>query len=504
MARSIQDLPDEISIQILGYLDTSSLKNARLTSPKWARAGCRWLFRRIFFAPHKAIMAIFSKITHEPAFAVGVEELVYDARLFWPDMTELDAYATIYRRELRYRNRASQDLQHLPGVVHRLQASLFSFFLKSKQRAPDDETTIKKSHQQYLMLLKEQYDITRDEGDFRALCGGLQRLPNLRRITIFPCKESAYLPPTGSITVRNVMSNWYSKWSSQFWHDAIPPSSRSDFYDGGPDHWMNPEQGLNDVLLSLQKWDKRGLSSFARAICTHGPVIKHLRFFSSFLPAKLLRDPEVTASLQSIALNLRYLEVDYEVFHYNVTTDEAVEEGVFGLRRLMHQATQLEDVSLNTFTLESCTRGIFEDVYWPCLVRLSLSNIQFESSLLTGMCHRHRATLRQLKLEDITLRHSARMKDLAANLGTFLRLEKVTLINFANLEGVQRQLGDALINYDKLIELCGLMMRWVPEHMLKMKQEYHKVSMWVESGELSHTEASNGHVASNRFSILAL
>ena len=43
-------------------------------------------------------MDIFGKITSNPAFASNIEELVYDARLYWGHMTEYGMYARAYER----------------------------------------------------------------------------------------------------------------------------------------------------------------------------------------------------------------------------------------------------------------------------------------------------------------------------------------------------------------------------------------------------------------------
>ena len=89
-------LPDELLIEVLRCLDTPSLKEARLTCRRWREAGAHSLFHRVYFTPCKAIMEIFGKITSNPAFASNIEELVYDARLYWGHMTEYANYARAY------------------------------------------------------------------------------------------------------------------------------------------------------------------------------------------------------------------------------------------------------------------------------------------------------------------------------------------------------------------------------------------------------------------------
>lgn len=94
----LPELPDELLVEILTQLDVSSLKKARLTCRRWGVAGARGLFRRVYFAPRKDLMSVFQAITGNPAFAVNITELVYDARMFWSKFLEPSAYSEAYTR----------------------------------------------------------------------------------------------------------------------------------------------------------------------------------------------------------------------------------------------------------------------------------------------------------------------------------------------------------------------------------------------------------------------
>ena len=498
MARSIQDLPDEISTQILGYLDTSALKNARLASRKLAGSGCRWLFRRVFFAPHKAIMTIFSKIAHEPAFAIGVEELVYDARLFWPEITDPIVYDTIYRDTVPY---TDHELTHRPVVAHRHSVNIHKPPHMSEERASHDETRVNISYRQYLRLLKEQEGILRREEDFHTLCGGLQKFPNLNSIVIIPYRSLAYQSPRKPINLPKIVTKWYFEWSSQFWRDAIYPCCWYSFQDQGLENLLFPVmKTLGDSNLPRRQWDKLGLSSILRAVSLHGPLITHLQINSAFLTENLHRNQDVTASLKRVTLSLRYLRFDYYGANYlSPFRNLAGEEVMSLLMWLMRQTNILEHVLISSLPLHS-SRRFFEDMYWPRLVTLGLYNIDFELSVLTGVCQRHQATLRHLVLGDITLQAGALSEDLATKLGTFLRLQTVTLIvdeKTAVYNDLDRLSGE-------LMKLASLIMGWAPDHTLKRERGYLKASIWIESEALGHGGALRKQIASNQWSLLCL
>ncbi len=75
--------PVELLEGILRFLPVQSLKNARQTCKHWGAVGARCLFRRVYFAPRQEVIDVFLEITKNEAFTSNIEELVYDAHLFW-------------------------------------------------------------------------------------------------------------------------------------------------------------------------------------------------------------------------------------------------------------------------------------------------------------------------------------------------------------------------------------------------------------------------------------
>ncbi len=69
MAPQLQDVPNELLADILGYLPKSDLKSARLTCARYGHIGAQWLFQRVYFAPRKAAIDTFLNISANPTFA---------------------------------------------------------------------------------------------------------------------------------------------------------------------------------------------------------------------------------------------------------------------------------------------------------------------------------------------------------------------------------------------------------------------------------------------------
>jgi len=89
-------LPIELLEGSLRFLPVQSLKNARLTCKHWGAVAARCLFRRVYFAPRQEVIDVLLEITKNEAFSSNVEELVYDARLFWRRLEDPEVYTNAY------------------------------------------------------------------------------------------------------------------------------------------------------------------------------------------------------------------------------------------------------------------------------------------------------------------------------------------------------------------------------------------------------------------------
>ena len=80
------NLPSELVLEFLQYLDKSDLKNSRLVCKLWSGCASECLFSKVFFSPHHLDIQTFVSITEDPRLSKCVKELEYDAIHFSPDI----------------------------------------------------------------------------------------------------------------------------------------------------------------------------------------------------------------------------------------------------------------------------------------------------------------------------------------------------------------------------------------------------------------------------------
>ncbi|CAF9931975.1 MAG: hypothetical protein ALECFALPRED_005135 [Alectoria fallacina] len=96
MATTIRSVPDEVLVEILGKLPKKDLKKAHVKCTLWSTAGAKWMFQRVYLAPRKASMKAFTDIAANSAFALNVKELIYDGRLFLPELGSFASYRAVF------------------------------------------------------------------------------------------------------------------------------------------------------------------------------------------------------------------------------------------------------------------------------------------------------------------------------------------------------------------------------------------------------------------------
>lgn len=245
MARTIHGLPNEILAKTLQHLDHESLKEARLVSHRRAKAGAAGLFRRVYFAAHRDIIEVFNSITSEPAFAIGVQELVYDGRLFWQYLTDPDAHGDMYRHAARPRPKKEYDEETDTYIQL---AELFGKVVRLEEGPDAYEKKVVESLERYQELFNEQEEIL-DEGlDFEFLCDGLQKLPNLNTLTII----QAYPGQKDIIRFQEKLSPWYERPSLSVWQDTLAPTSWSVLAGEATE---NPDFSISWDIIEDNPWD---------------------------------------------------------------------------------------------------------------------------------------------------------------------------------------------------------------------------------------------------------
>lgn len=306
---TIHRLPNEILIPILHQLDSPSLKNARQVCHRWAEAGAGGLFKRIYFAPHHKVMELFTNITSVPAFAKTVTELVYDIRMFWSFWEQPRAHEIAFIEAgavQEYNDRYSTDNGHLDIVATTARRL-------AMEGAPVSlQATETKSLERYSELLAQQEAILDQGLDYKSLCQGLKKLPNLKALSVLRDFDK-----DGDWTLlHDPPGLWYERWAADIWKDTVSPTSWSDCYemevededvDGDDDDPF--DYALEDLLVNFP-WDWRGFSNCMKAVALHSNGLEHLHLGSqvSKLPLDILAE-SMASRMMIIAKGLKCLKI---------------------------------------------------------------------------------------------------------------------------------------------------------------------------------------------------
>lgn len=187
--KALTRLPLELLESVLSHLPNRDIKNVRLTCTH-LRNVAHLRLDRVFLSANPRNIQVFKAIANHHTFSQHIVEIIYDdARLPHSLETEDDIefgdmddpppagvpgwYARIYRENLErikdYKGEFVERPDHIE-VAKQLEARL----------SPEQ------SYKHYQKLVKQQEKVVAADDDAKALRYGLQRFPNLRRITLTP------------------------------------------------------------------------------------------------------------------------------------------------------------------------------------------------------------------------------------------------------------------------------------------------------------------------------
>lgn len=240
MAPQLQDLPDELLVEVFGYLPKSDLKSARLTYTRYGHIGAQWLFQRVYFAPRKAAIDTFLNISANPTFARTVTELVYDGRQFLIDLTCYTPYKKAFDT---YCYDHAKKEKALYGVG-----------------SPTDVDVNSASHHEFLAMtfvryvrqFDQQQSILEERKDYEALLLGLKNFSNLTTVTAL----DNFSQGCDWVPLMTDDHSWYHQRSAREIDMPVAPSS-----------WTQEEPDEDD---EFQRWNVLGIHNLIRAVSKQG------------------------------------------------------------------------------------------------------------------------------------------------------------------------------------------------------------------------------------------
>lgn len=475
----IQRLPLELLGNVLQQLPRSSLKHARLTCKDWRDEGARHLFHRLFFAPRKEVISVFTNVAQIPALAAGVRELVYDARLFWRYLDSSEAYNDAFDDAFprAYPENDISDEEEsgdedaddprddiLPSIYH--DTALLSD-LQIDHHTPKDiityEMKARASALKYSNLLREQEKLLSGQEDLTALRAGLGRLPKLQRITVL---DRFGNPLDYEQFAWNVDEfRFYHHWSQRLCAGISLPT-----------RWSEADLLNNGAQLEAFPWDFRGIKHLLLAASEHAGHLRELSLGCqmSNLSAAIYTNNEIAMMLHRIAPRLTNLKLDTR--SQSSAPSQHPLDCTEIMMSLLSQARQLTSLAI---TLPDEGSGgdwtrVFMTLSWPHLKILDLGDGSLGSEAFRAIAKAHSITLRELRLRNVALKvgslwERTSWEDLAAELGRSLRLDFVYMVSMTDHVGLTAGRSPYLKSV-RTSKAARLFMQGIPDKLMCVKE----------------------------------
>ena len=463
-------LPVELLEHTFRFLPRQSLKQARLTCPVWANAGGRCLFRRVYFAPRPDAIELLVKIVENPTFATNIDELVYDARLFWRYLVDTpEHYALLFRlgfpdsyplEEVEendlYVENNPEKLYNTSGIALKIDTDLLKMLINNvampnrvqARRVPKPE--LANSIDRYQNLYLAQQVIIDGQKDREVLRWGLSCLPNLKRVVVLdhfdhPLDFDAFHYEPSEF-------EWYSQWSAKAFEGIAAPA-----------RWSEADRLDDGVQLEHMPWDFRGIKHLLMVIEAHAPRVHDLSLGCQTFqlsPENYCQAGQRNA-LCSIAPRLRRFKLDCE--WPNSSGFEAA-DFVTAMTKILQAAIHLESLSLTVNVTLGQWSDIFQGHRWPYLKVLDLGDGNVESEAFRAILKNHEETLQELILRNMHIRDGLSWEDFAKNVGQFLELHFLSLSSMSDEIGALTIAGPYLDDLRALTTANSFFQR-TPSHL---------------------------------------
>ena len=393
MSFHLQSLPEELIIQVLGYLPKFDIKSARLTCSQIARTGAQWLFQRIYFAPRKSAIETFLNISSNPVFAWTVTELVYDGRLFLPELANYKSYKQAFDDF-----RVHVDLR----VSHVNVASVVWRF----PGAPDYHESLANSLASYTRYLEQQRGLFEKQDDYQALCAGLKNLPNISTVIVL----DNFSECNGYVPLRTDDHSWYHRRSQCEIALAVRPSS-----------WY-------PSMSSIDKCDVRGIQHLIRALSQHGNHVVQLHIASETwsAPLSIFGNQYFCDDAYRMVRRLELLKV--HLFTNEIYSAVELSEQGECLNSTLSEAKNLRCLAIGG----QIDINVLKNKVWPHLETLYLGDIRIQANELKEIIQAQKDTLREVSFRNIQIAGDQGWAHVAEQVGKYLRLRKISFFRVTN------------------------------------------------------------------------
>ena len=387
MAPQFQDLPNELLVQVLGYLPKSDLKCARLSCARCGHTGAQWLFQRVYFAPRQAAIETFLSISANPAFARNVTELVYDGRLFVSELIDSSRYNEAFDDYLRS---SKGDVKGVyKGVINR----------------DTYREVLAKSLIRYTSFYDQQQSILQDYKDYEALLTGLNNFPNITTVAAL----GVFLQSDRRKAHTTNDHSWYARRSRLELAESITPK-----------RWTDHRKDTS--------WDVRGIQNLIRAVAKRCQNVKHLYIGENSEAPTTIFETEQDGYNDVCTLARRLTFLAMKLYTLREDDEDARRTQYNRLEGFLSQTKELRCISMTA----NIDVNVFKNTIWPHLETLRMEGLTLHPAQLKTIAQAHSNTLHTLILHSVILAEERVWVETAIEVGKYLRLRR---IDIADLTG---------------------------------------------------------------------
>ena len=493
MTSGVTSLPDELLAAILSHISKSDLKNARSTCLRWSNIGAEFLFQRVYFAPRKGEMELFSNITSHPIFSRTIKEVVYDGRLFVSPYSDRQRFLDQYQ-------------SWIDATCPDMRFDMVDEELVVEHWGPDDSGSltwipssvpdlVKAIYSSYLELLSEQEDILANGRDFELLCSGFKEMPLITTLTIM---DHFNFP---------VYQDWLPfderEHSKYFVGTTIMPQ---------PTTWFE-QPGYPDTqtweVVDLPDWDVRGIDHLFSALLRCSTLVNRLRLgdpTSNFPMQIFTSGTPAFKFLQDIASTLVEFRIDCQPRSWAPKLP-ALNEQLSGVSSVITQARHLDVLSLSLLQESDINSINFGSIQ---LKALSLANISLTSDDFLTLVTSSKTTLKRMQLRNLVLSDDTTWQNLADQCGQLLKLQFVSLLRVGSDEWFFNEEIPPYLSDEALRDVARRMLGWANpgsllESSMKMPDDFNaplyipasqRLTIWIVDTERSQVPEQHTAVAS--------